>query len=519
MANKKTPAKEKAEQIAEQDRRRLAAKKSATPAKDGIFSPKDGLEWMNTNFAAITNFGGKFVIYDERAGAEQAEIRLPRELRSELVNKRVAWQTDNGNTKTALIFDWWLKHPLRREYAAAEFYPGGDTEESVKNLWKGWNVAVRSEDGRKQFRPLNPKATGTKHHGFLQYVKDILCNGEEESYKYFYSWMARAIQQPYIPGESAVVLQGPQGAGKTFFSETFGALFGEHAFLFGESGRFLQKFNSILAKCVFLGAEEAYFAGDHGVASHIKNLLTAPNISYERKGIDQVYTRNCIHLVMTSNQTQVSKLEPTDRRHFILSVSDERVRDRDYFGKISRDMAAGGYDSLWRELRNTDISKFDPGQIPMTRARELHIIYSLDPVLEFWWSVITNGGFIVKNEKARGPEVQLLFLYGDAEAVWEMVPMGKLFGDQTAWHTVYEGYRYFCNERKYKFFSSQEKFKHMLKMALPPKSKTVSGSRGGAGALGGRLDLPSRKECEDAFRRKVLTPYIKRMEEKKLAVI
>ena len=490
-----------------------AAAGRRTATKDGVFSPKEGMEWMNSNFAAIANYGGKFVVYDERAGAEQAEIRLPRELRSELVNKKVAWKAESGSVKTALIFDWWLKSPLRREYSAAEFYPGGETDKDTKNLWRGWNIAVMGEDGRKRYRPLNTSKRGMKHVAFINYMREIICDGDRAAYDYLYRWMARAVQQPFNPGESAVVLLGPQGAGKTFFSQIFGALFGEHAYLFGESARFLQKFNSILSKCIFLGAEEAYFAGDHGVASHIKNLLTAPTISYERKGIDQVYARNCTHWVMTSNQQHVAKLEPTDRRHFILKVSDKRVRDRDYFRKISRDMAAGGYDSLWMDLNSIDISNFDPGQIPITRAREEHIIYSLDPVLEFWWSVITNGGFLVKNERARTQMDSPVFLYGNDDSVWKMPPTDPLFSANTPWHTVYEGYRYFCRERQKKYPAMQDKFKNMLKTALPDEAKTTSGGRGVLGEMGGRLTLPTRDECVDAFRAKILTPYLKKLED------
>ena len=42
------------------------------------------------------------------------------------------------------------------------------------------------------------------------------------------SWMARAIQQPWRPGEVAVVLRGEKGTGKTFFADHLGELFGEH---------------------------------------------------------------------------------------------------------------------------------------------------------------------------------------------------------------------------------------------------------------------------------------------------
>ena len=44
-------------------------------------------------------------------------------------------------------------------------------------------------------------------------------------YDYLLRWMARAVQQPALPGEVAVVLRGGRGVGKGMFVKEFGYLF------------------------------------------------------------------------------------------------------------------------------------------------------------------------------------------------------------------------------------------------------------------------------------------------------
>ena len=50
--------------------------------------------------------------------------------------------------------------------------------------------------------------SGTKHQRFLDHVHANLCNGNEATYAYVLSWMARTVQVPNVPGEVALVLRG-----------------------------------------------------------------------------------------------------------------------------------------------------------------------------------------------------------------------------------------------------------------------------------------------------------------------
>src|SRR5579864_4939309 len=102
---------------------------------------------------------------------------------------------------------WWISHPLRREYETVVFAPGKEIPEAY-NLWQGFSCeAVPGDCGL-----------------FLEHIRQNICQGNEEYYEYIIAWMARCVQQPDCPGEVAIVLRGEMGTGKGIFARHFGSL-------------------------------------------------------------------------------------------------------------------------------------------------------------------------------------------------------------------------------------------------------------------------------------------------------
>ena len=503
---KKTPAQEKASKIAAKTRRQI--NEQSPPEDDGdfvksLYTEDEALIYMNQRFAVVANYGGKCLIWDKDAKPGMLELRQPREVRTELMHMRVESHDMRGNKACPMILDWWLKNPKKRQYPTAKFLPGMDLSDDSLNLWRGWNLRIPNYHGADPYQPLKV-LDGDKHKGFLNYIYEVLCCEDETAYEYILNWMARAVQMPYAPGEAALVFTGSQGAGKTFFSEHFGALFGDNAMLFGESDRITQKFNSLMSKCVFLGAEEAYFSGNKAAAAVMKYLLTSSTRIYENKGVEATSGRNCVHLVMTSNREYVASVEASDRRHLIMSVSDGRVRDNEYFRAIAEALADGGYDSLWTELRRRDISKFYPGDIPMTNAKRRHICYSLESPLEFWYEVISYGEMVVGN----GIKLQR-FGGGEGAKVDDdnEYPNKPLFGATISWRHIYNAYLQEERRRGRKHSTSSPEFRQHILQALPEGVRTQSG--GGGSLIGGRITIPTQAQCLQAFDERIINPYMK----------
>lgn len=266
---------------------------------------------------------------------------------------------------------FWLESPLRKQVETARFAPGQQLPDNVLNLWLGWGV--------------KPKERWGKVDSFLQYMMDVLCDGDEQAYDYLLRWMAYAVQFPDRPGETVVVLRSAQeGTGKSFFGEHFGKLFGQHTLQVASERHVTGNFNAHLQTTCLLVLNEALFAGDKKTADTLKALVTERTLPIERKGIDVVNADNCLHIVMTSNHDHVVRAGPFARRFFVLDVNPEWKDDREYFGAIAKDLREGGYGELLKLLLEFKLDGWAPQPVYETTALEEQKAQSADHIADDW---------------------------------------------------------------------------------------------------------------------------------------
>lgn len=349
-------------------------------AKDQVVDP--WLRKLNDKYAVIRDIGGRcrvvYEVYDSTVKRHKISKQSFEDFRNAYCNKtiqqgvKVVRKLEIPNMVP--LGKWWLENEHRREYDRIVFLPGGD-ESGCYNLWKGFSVQPRKADCSL----------------FLKHVEDNLCSGNESYYEFVLDWMARLIQQPDRPGESAIVLQGRQGTGKTFFAEQLGHLFGPHFMAVSDPKHLVGSFNAHLRDCVLLLADEAYFAGDRKHSSNLKNLVTSSMVQYEPKGVDAEMGPNYTHIVIASNSEWVIPADRDERRFFVLQVGDEAMKDRAYFGAIVKQMKSGGYEGLLHYLMNRDISKFNPQAFPETEALKRQKLLSMSDTQEWWYSRLIDG--------------------------------------------------------------------------------------------------------------------------------
>jgi Family of unknown function (DUF5906) len=203
--------------------------------------------------------------------------------------------------------DIWLAHPERKTYKGGlRFLPGLDEGPSdVYNLWTGWGVDPQPGDWPKM-----------KAH-----IQEVLCSGSPEYFNYVMNWLARAVQKPGEAGEVALVLRGARGAGKGIFARTFGALFGQHFLHLSNARHLTGNFNAHLRDACLAFADEAFYAGDKQHEGQLKRLVTEPTLMIEAKYANAVSVRNCLHLIVASNDDWVVPAGTDERRFFVLDVS------------------------------------------------------------------------------------------------------------------------------------------------------------------------------------------------------
>jgi len=361
------------------------AKRQIERAREDAEEP--WLRKLNDRYAVVA-MGGKMRVvyedYDELLERHRLVKMTFEDFRNCWMHIRVQIGTDaQGNPRQLPLGKWWLENDKRRQYEKLVFAPRREVDMNSYNMWRGFAVEPR---------------LGNKHDSFLEHILSNVCGSDKKIYDYFVGWMSRMIQEPWTPGETAIVLRGPEGVGKGFVAKTQGRLFGRHYVHVSTAQHLTGNFNAHLRDCVFLFADEAFYAGDKKHASTLKSLVTEPTIMVEPKGVDTETTPNCLHLMMASNEDWVVPASAKDRRFCVLDVGEDRIQDVAYFSRIAGDLRDGGYENLLYFLMNYDLRGYNVRAIPKTSALQDQKILSFSAEEEWWFSKLRDGKIMADHE-------------------------------------------------------------------------------------------------------------------------
>lgn len=315
--------------------------------------------------------------YDETMGRMVLDFLSVEAFKNALNNRYVEVMT-NDKPSLRKLGDFWMTHPQRRTYQNIIFSPANGDLKNSYNLWKGFSVQPKDGD------------CGL----FLDHLKNIICSGNDEYYRYLIGWLARMIQTPETQSEVAVLLQGGPGTGKSVVGKIIGSLLGPHYQSLSNADRITGKFNAHLRDCLFLFADEALMVQNKKVDADVKDLITSPTHTIEGKGIEVQTCGNFIHLMMATNEEYALPIQAGERRYLVLKVSNASQQDLEYFAKLEHQMfEEGGREALLNFLLNYDLSKFNVRAVPKTEAfKEIQIqtMNANDSVVTFWYELLIN---------------------------------------------------------------------------------------------------------------------------------
>lgn len=328
---------------------------------------------INEQYAVVDDNGKTVVVYrreDNEINRKYVVRASFQDFRNLYLNDQVITTDSKGNPKPRTKADIWLTHPERSTYKGGlSFLPGqSESPNGVYNLWAGWAVEPRHGDWSLM-----------KAH-----IKDVICSGDEEHFEYMLNWMARAVREPGSAGEVAVVLRGSRGAGKGVFARGFGSLFGQHFLHLSHARHLTGNFNAHLRDACLVFADEAFYAGDKQHEGQLKRLVTEPTLLIEAKYQNAVQVRNCLHVIVSSNEDWVVPAGTDERRFFVLDVSPDRQKDFAYFDAIETEMRNGGTAAMLHELLHRDLTGFNVRDVPATAALMDQKVHSFRGI-EAWW--------------------------------------------------------------------------------------------------------------------------------------
>jgi hypothetical protein len=304
-----------------------------------------------------------------------------------------------GHTKKSLpivekLGDAWLDSEYRRQYSKIALMPEG-ADDSTYNLWRGWTIEPNEEGSCDIFK---------------DHLLNNVCLGDPVAFQYLWNWCALTVQRPYQPIGTAIVMRGDRGTGKSTFARVVGELFGQHFLQVTSSRDLTGRFNAHLRDCILLFADEAVWAGSKTEESTLKGLITEPYLSIEGKGRDLYQCRNMLHIIIATNSEWSIPAGLDERRFMAINVGNGRKQNTAYFKGLWQQLNTGGKARLLWELLNTDISKFDPFDVPQTTELLKQKILSLDPQSEWWYEKLDSGMLLPTVTWEEGVPIQALYL-------------------------------------------------------------------------------------------------------------
>lgn len=329
--------------------------------------PKMLREW------AFVQVEGSARVIRENLNKNQIVLYKLEDLKKEHMNCRVL----SGDEKPKLInlVDMWLEHPERRTFAAGlTFAPDMEVIDRY-NLWRGWSVEGCEGD-------ISP---------WLNFVTDVIADGNQTHANYIIAWAAQIIQKPMTKVGVGLVLRGRKGTGKTKFGEILGHLFKPHHQIVSRAEHITGNFNRHLEDTLLLQADEAYWAGAKASEGALKDLLTNPEITIERKGVDAYTSPNYTRVLFTSNEDYVVPASLDERRFAVFDVSTCHQQDSRYFAALDSWYHSGGASALIHYLRHFDLSNINLRLVPQTDALTEQKLEAMDTINAWLFNCLMNG--------------------------------------------------------------------------------------------------------------------------------
>lgn len=333
----------------------------------------DVLEEINHEFAVVSlPMGGVSIMREHGPEGvtflDQASFKL-------IYSNRMVQH--RGREVTADRF--WLGHRDRREYLkGVVFRPGREVAEGEYNLWKGF--AVEPVEG----------TFGMGWELLLGHIQNSLCHGEERLWRWFIGWMAHRVQRPWEVPQSAIVLIGERGDGKSTVFKLLGQLFGKHYMAVTNPRHFLGNFNKHFMDKVLVLADEACWGGDKTNEGVLKVMISEEKRVIEIKGKDSFEIDNCTGYGICSNNDWVVPVGRHERRFLILRGQGERRGDLAFWDRLYNQMQEeGGLGRMLYDLQNWDLGsgadRWRGNQPPVTDELQLQALRGVEHWVQWIW--------------------------------------------------------------------------------------------------------------------------------------
>jgi len=350
--------------------------------------PINALDVLQDRFAII-DLSGEIRVIDRHqiaallSGVLTCNAAMYKKPDAELMMKRCLETLPVHSNPKQVIIDFWTS-PKTKEYKATAFTPK-PTPDTTLNFWMGPTVTPRAGNWLV----------------LQNYLRDIICAGNDTSFEYLINFMAHMLQKPEEKPGIMIVLLGGQGTGKGVYFNLLRAIWSRSTLQVADVDQVIGKFNALLERNYVVCMDEALFAGDRKSMDRLKSTVTESVIQIEQKyqpsrEIDSVH-----RFFAASNHEHFGNVERDDRRFVFFRVSHQYQQNTTYFKEITNAISnpeiVGAF--IYYLLKK-DISNFEVRIKPKSPEHMAQKLLSLNGFDRFWYEILVTG---VLNGGKSGP--------------------------------------------------------------------------------------------------------------------
>lgn len=238
------------------------------------------------------------------------------------------------------LYSVWSTHLNTKCYDKQDFYINKDNEDKIKEYYEDIGKLKGNRIYNLYTRPYSRKPDGDVEElikPFFDFIYEVISNRNANFNKFILDWIAYILQ--YGKTGIAVILMGSKGTGKGTFKELLIDIITQmYSYVDTTGSRIGSRFNSYEDGKLLGVFEEVLNNNGEMIQRHeiMKSKITDKQQMSEKKGFDVVnMTNNCNYMFITNGLNPV-KIENDERRYVATIVSNERMKDYDYFKNLRK---------------------------------------------------------------------------------------------------------------------------------------------------------------------------------------
>lgn len=200
---------------------------------------------------------------------------------------------------------------------------------------------------------------------FSQFVKEIICNDEEDMFNYIWNWLIFICKFPHLKSKVALFLVSKEGCGKGFLIDFLcHYIMGDFNTIPNMNGidQLVGEKNLRLLGKKLVSVNELSSTKDTFSASlnKIKSIITEDDISIRPLYCEGFNAKQTLELVFSSNFANSMIISESDRRMVVPTINEVHQNDKAYFGTLrSKLYNMESANSIYTTLFNSNLKSDD----------------------------------------------------------------------------------------------------------------------------------------------------------------